>query len=513
VDCYKIKTFHYTCTFLFENISDYPDPTYGYIRGIYPSDGYLDRFCLPDSDAEVGWVKYGYNEVSDKIDVTVLTKWIGDVWNCWEVMFIVAAIAFVIGGVYMFVLRYCIGVLVWISILVFWAFLILCASFLLWAAENKYQEDTDKDTRTTLYVCSGIVYGIAGVYFLYILCMCNRIRLAVAIMKAGTLYIRDVWYAMLVPPVFFLVIIAFYIWWVLAVLWIYSSGDIKQHGDTAFAEAEWNNDTRNAFYFEFFGILWINAILIALCEFILAGSVCIWYFSSGSDHGAQRPISRPIYWAFRYHLGTLAFGSLILAIIWAIKYILMYIQARIKAVNRDGKSKALLLLLRCLTCYVVCFERFVKFLNKNAFIQCALNSTSFCAAARDAFFLILRNGFRFLALGSIGHVFQFLGKWMIAIIATFAGYIIITHASKWSDKLHSPIFPTIVFLLIAYIIASLFMGIYSMACDAILHCFLADEELCKNKDRPPQHAPEMLKDFLNKERKKESKQKCCCCCC
>lgn len=255
----------------------------------------------------------------------------------------------------------------------------------------------------------------------------------------------------------------------------------------------------------------MNAFLIALNQFILASAVCIWYFASGSDSGAQRPVSRSIWWAFRYHLGTLAFGSFILALVWTIKYILMYIQARIKSTGLENRSKAIVFLLRCLTCYVLCFERFIKFLNKNAFIQCALNSKAFCTSARDAFFLVLRNGWRFLTLGTIGHVFMFLGRTLIALVSSYVGYMIITNSDTWSDKLHSPVFPTIVFLLISYTIASLFMSVYGMACDAILHCFLADEELCKKGDRPPQHAPEMLRDFIDKERKKEEKKSSCCC--
>jgi hypothetical protein len=42
---------------------------------------------------------------------------------------------------------------------------------------------------------------------------------------------------------------------------------------------------------------------------------CIWYFSHGEEGQKHAPVSTSIYRAFRYHLGSLAFGSLLLAIV------------------------------------------------------------------------------------------------------------------------------------------------------------------------------------------------------
>jgi len=125
-----------------------------------------------------------------------------------------------------------------------------------------------------------------------------------------------------------------------------------------------------------------------------------------------------------------------------------------------------------------------------------------------------------LTLGTIGNVFQWLGKWTIAISSTFIGYIIITQSKKWKYDIHSPIFPSIVFLLCAYLVACLFMNVYGVACDCILQCFLVDEELGKKSSRPPAHSPQMLLDFMERERdgsgedgqKGNNKKRCCVCC-
>lgn len=51
----------------------------------------------------------------------------------------------------------------------------------------------------------------------------------------------------------------------------------------------------------------------ALSQFVLASTVAIWYFSGTQK--AHNPIKRSFYRAFRYHLGSLAFGAFILAVV------------------------------------------------------------------------------------------------------------------------------------------------------------------------------------------------------
>ena len=57
-----------------------------------------------------------------------------------------------------------------------------------------------------------------------------------------------------------------------------------------------------------------------------------------------------------------------------------------------------------------CFEKFMKFLNKNAYIQTAIYGYSFCKAARSAFFLLLRNILRVTAVNMVAEFVLLLGK-------------------------------------------------------------------------------------------------------
>ena len=47
--------------------------------------------------------------------------------------------------------------------------------------------------------------------------------------------------------------------------------------------------------------------------------------------------------------------------------------------------------LACLQCILACFERFMKFINVNAYIETAIYGYNFCRAAMKAFKLLVRN--------------------------------------------------------------------------------------------------------------------------
>ena len=90
--------------------------------------------------------------------------------------------------------------------------------------------------------------------------------------------------------------------------------------------------------------------------------------------------------------------------------------------------------LDCLRCYADCFERFITFLNKNAYIQIALTGKSFFPAAKDAWYLISTNVAKFGIVGGIGNIFSTIGKFFIAFVTTFLCYLIITRADAFKDK-------------------------------------------------------------------------------
>jgi hypothetical protein len=100
----------------------------------YPTFGYMDRYCLPDPDDDL--LDEALDEVNDEIDLDTLSKWLNDCANTWEVMLMVAGITIVVAAIYLMFLRFCLGVVIWTSIVFILVALCCFGYFLLWTREN-----------------------------------------------------------------------------------------------------------------------------------------------------------------------------------------------------------------------------------------------------------------------------------------------------------------------------------------------------------------------------------------
>ncbi|EER06786.1 ctl transporter, putative [Perkinsus marinus ATCC 50983] len=254
------------------------------------------------------------------------------------------------------------------------------------------------------------------------------------------------------------------------------------------------------FAYEFFSLLWVNAFVIAFGQMIIAGAVGVWYFTPNDAKGSlgTKPLRTGIKNAVIYHQGTLAFGSFVLAIVQFIKWWLRYLAKQAKLQH----NKVMTVLFKILSYCVACFEKCIKFLNKNAYIQTALLGTKFCTSAKNAFFLILRNAARIGVLGAIGNAVRLFGYLFIMgkLGATAAAGYFIT-LEMYDGEINSPVVPIIIFVVVGYVVGKLITNVFGLAVDSMLQCFVADEELNKASGGA-QCTPPLLKKFLDKNSKR-----------
>ena len=188
---------------------------------------------------------------------------------------------------------------------------------------------TDNDTINGLKVLAYICWILCWVFIIIIFCIFKSIRLAIEIIKAAAEYVQDTPSAFLVPFLLLIFLSAFYVLWIIVALYLYSSGSAYSSGASPIANFVWNTNTRRLLVFWVFELLWNNAFIIAISQFVLASSVALWYFSQGLENGPRSTIRRSFYRAFRYHIGSLAFGSFLLAFIQLLQLILAFIEVLI----------------------------------------------------------------------------------------------------------------------------------------------------------------------------------------
>lgn len=160
------------------------------------------------------------------------------------------------------------------------------------------------------------VAGLAGVILLCTLINCKNIRIGIAVMKCTAQFISSTPQVFIVPPLAIIFIVAWMMTWLVFALFLASVGEITQNPEIPFMTTViWTDETRYALLYSLFGYLWMNAFIIAIAMFIVSAAAALWYFTSTSDTNGKGSLIRGFFWAFRYHLGSLAFGAFLVALV------------------------------------------------------------------------------------------------------------------------------------------------------------------------------------------------------
>ncbi|KAJ7316471.1 hypothetical protein JRQ81_002633 [Phrynocephalus forsythii] len=257
----------------------------------------------------------------------------------------------------------------------------------------------------------------------------------------------------------------------------------------------------NAFMF-----FWLANFVIALGQVTLAGAFASYYWAfKKPDDMPAFPLFSSFGRALRYHTGSLAFGSLILAIVQIIRVILEYLDHRLKA----AENKFAKFLLTCLKCCFWCLEKFIKFLNRNAYIMIAIYGTNFCTSARNAFFLLMRNIIRVAVLDKVTDFLLFLGKLLIVGSVGILAFFFFTQRIKLIQDTAPPLnyywVPILTVIVGSYLIAHGFFSVYAMCVDTLFLCFCEDLERNDGSPERPYYMSPALSEILLKASVEPSK--------
>lgn len=234
--------------------------------------------------------------------------------------------------------------------------------------------------------------------------------------------------------------------------------------------------------------LWIGEFFQACEEYVVAGAVGEWYFSS-SDINPQKnskswkwcnfslcPIFKPMKNLILYNLGSVALGSLIVGIVKFIRMMLAFAERQLEGkTNKTAKC-----LMKTLQCCLYLLEKILKYINRNAYICCAIYGDGFCDGAKRAVNLLISNMKHTFALNMLSSFVILLGK--LAIVASMMGIGLIWFQSQNEEVDYT--FPYVATALIAWLIAKIFFSVYSMAIDTIFICFCDDQQRNNGDDRP-----------------------------
>ncbi|XP_035683618.1 choline transporter-like protein 4 isoform X3 [Branchiostoma floridae] len=492
-----------------------------------------------------------------------------DMVSSWYLILGGLGAAMVVSFIYIVIMRWIAGVMVWFTIfavIVLNIFGIYYCYTQYVALENVSGADssiydvgftTNLSTYTKLqdtWLGIGIALSVILLIILLILIFLrNRIRIAIALIKESSRAVSNIMSTLFFPLIPWILQLILFAYWGAVALFLASSGqaqyEVQDYNTTNTSTASnmtgqsctpTTFDTnavsdsvqcafvkygatslyyQNLFYlqiFNLFGLFWVMNFIVALGQCTLAGAFASYYWAFTKPKDIPTfPLTASFGRSLRYHLGSLAFGSFIIAVVQIIRVMLEYIDHKLK----DSENRAAKFLLKCLKCCFWCLEKLLKFLNKNAYIMIAIYGKNFCVSAKKAFFLIMRNILRVAAVTSVTNFLFLLSKLVVTgAIGTLSFYFFtgkIVFAAEYVPNLKYYMVPIIVVVIGAYMVAACFFSVYNMAVDTLFLCFLEDLERNDGSPEKPYYMSKELMSILGKKNRKEGekeKKGCCGCC-
>jgi hypothetical protein len=439
-----------------------------------------------------------------------------DVSTAWYVIAVCGvAGGLVVSFIWLQLLRCLAGPIVWGSVMLFFGGLIAMSVLLAGKAgmtggeevgnntppgegtETAPQTELEDEYQIYYKYLFWIFIGITGAAMLVLLFLFHRIQLAIALVKEAADVLKAIPQLILTPiiPSIVVGLLVMYGTFIMALL--ASSGTIEE------GELKWDRDLRYSMLYHVGFTLWMLFFVGGLHTVVMAGAVSSYYWLRDKNE-LSSPITKSMHRTLRYSVGSVLFGSFILAAIKIIKWVLNYVSQKIK--KHAGNDNYLIkFVLCCFNCCLWCFEKFVKFLTKNAYIMIAVDGSSFCGAAKSAWSIIMSNILRMTAVNVISAYVFFISKVSV-------GFLCGLGATIWLEKfwvyveddavVSSPFAPSICTFILAFFVAFLFFEVVDFTIDTLLFCFCLDD--MKNSQTGDYYASKRLVTFMSSAPKMEN---------
>ncbi|XP_035038626.1 choline transporter-like protein 4 isoform X1 [Hippoglossus stenolepis] len=394
-----------------------------------------------------------------------------------------------------------------------------------------------------------ILSVMEAIILLTLIFLRNRIRIAIALIQESSKAISHMMSTLLYPLVTFVLLMVCVTYWGSTALYLATSGspiyrvvalnssmsECKSVNGTEDCDPQnftssdypgcpsascifikYNDEgllQRNLFNLQIYNavaFLWCVNFVIALGQCTLAGAFASYYWAfSKPDDIPMFPVCGGFIRSLRYHVGSLAFGALILTLVQVVRMLLEYIDHKTKGAQNPFAR----FILCCMKCCFWCLEKCIKFLNRNAYIMIAIYGKNFCVSAKNAFMLLLRNIIRVVVLDKVTDVLLFFGKLLVVggvgvlSFFFFSGRILLPGDTFRSETLNYYWMPIITVVFGSYFIAHGFFSVYNMAVDTLFLCFLEDLERHDGSLQKPYFMSKNLMKILNKSNKEPKRAK------
>lgn len=380
------------------------------------------------------------------------------------------------------------------------------------AKEEENVLESEERNRDFFHYSSIVMIVFTSIVCLVLVALRKEIYTASTIYMESAKALKDMPTMLLSPLITYSFLISYLAFWIYVLLEMSTTDTpemivLKENAthDGSFGEGhvQYREDVDywNFWWYHVFGLFWIYQFLMAAQEMSLAGCITEWFKNQQSPPRCS--LFSQIYRVGAHHLGTVALGSLIIAICNLIRAILMYIKEK----TDDSASKLAKFVITCCMCCFWCLEKCLQYINRNAYVEVMLYGYSFCNAAWAAFRVIVNNILQVAALNVVGSLVFFTLKLVVTAVVTIIAFHWLKDEHEETGSI--PLWGIVLFIIAVatWFIAEGFTELYEMTADTLLVCFCEDRETNNGDDKPYLSPPSLVKLLHSSIKKKETKEK------
>lgn len=271
----------------------------------------LMGFCFPKMELLEKILKNILEMMTEKMGS--FARYLHDIVIGWPIIVVMSVGSLFVTIIYMYLLKWITKPVLFSSLFFFflWGSLITGWCFL---NARKYPEgSTDRKYTYGFGIASGI---LTTLYTVFICCNCTNIRVGAEIMGVAGEFVASTPRIMFVSFFAYFLMLPIVVWFTFTNVFLYSTGTPTFEKGEMFAQLEETKEAYWMFWIFLFGFFWIIAFMIAVLQFVTAAICAQWYFTcQQSDADTTVSVQRGVIWALKYHAGSLAFGSMLIAIV------------------------------------------------------------------------------------------------------------------------------------------------------------------------------------------------------
>jgi len=444
----------------------------------YPTHAVAKRYCMPQS---IDLLDDFHDKLSQNEVAKYFTEAVATARGSWPALLACFFLAVVFSYMYLGLLHCFAGVVMWTAMGVLIIIPAFVGGYSIYAYFNGGLDGmpSSGDGETDLFL--GIAaFCVSMIFMCLTICMASAISMAIdviemassAIFAMPTMLLEPLLSLVMRSVVFFTLITGF--------VNLVSTGDVQKEEIYRSFEYEWYQWCFLVFYVIM--CIWLVNLTKATTQFAIAYASQIWYFTEYDKSGCKLgvpccPFARGYFYAFSFQLGTLAYGSIVLGLTWAVRVVFsVFVGAMAAEGSTIGK-----ILTSCCLCCVSCYEQFLQFLNKNAYIYSAIYSAEFCYSARQAMALILNSGGSVAMMHGATWIFEVAGLGLITGACSIVSYWVVVNDDDFNVPsseyyVEDPVVMSVLAGMVGFIVSMGFMLSFSAVADSLFLCSVIDEQ-------------------------------------